>query len=61
MSELCRWLHEQLEKLPSIKYPFKLEILPENDDLKDPPGRKTPQNVKHYEKRWTQLKQKGKL
>jgi hypothetical protein len=30
MSELCRWLHEQLEQLPLIKFPFKLEILPEN-------------------------------
>ena len=30
MSELCQWLHEQLEQLPLIKYPFKLEILPEN-------------------------------
>ncbi|MCS7135622.1 MAG: hypothetical protein NZ931_00780 [Aigarchaeota archaeon] len=29
-SELCRWLHEQLEQLPLIKFPFKLEILPEN-------------------------------
>ncbi len=30
MSELCRWLHEQLEQLPLIKFPFKLESLPEN-------------------------------
>ena len=30
MSELCKWLHEQLEQLPIIKYPLKLEKLPEN-------------------------------
>lgn len=30
MSELCRWLHEQLEHLPLIKFPFKLSQLPEN-------------------------------
>ena len=30
MSELCKWLHEQLEKLPIIKFPFTLEELPEN-------------------------------
>jgi hypothetical protein len=30
MSELCKWLHEQLEQLPLIKFPFKLEQLPEN-------------------------------
>jgi len=30
MSELCKWLHEQLEQLPFIKFPFKLEQLPEN-------------------------------
>jgi len=31
MSELCKWLHEQLEQLPPpIKFPFKLEQLPEN-------------------------------
>ncbi|MEM3061665.1 MAG: hypothetical protein QW265_04570 [Candidatus Bathyarchaeia archaeon] len=36
MSEVCRWLHEQLEQLPMIKYTFKLEILPENGDLKIP-------------------------
>jgi hypothetical protein len=28
MSEKCKWLHEILEKLPLIKYPFKLELLP---------------------------------
>jgi hypothetical protein len=28
MSEKCKWLHETLEKLPLIKYPFKLELLP---------------------------------
>ena len=30
MSEKCRWLHEQLEQLPFIKYPFNLEELPED-------------------------------
>jgi len=30
MSERCKWLHEQLEQLPLIKFPFKLEQLPEN-------------------------------
>ena len=30
MSEHCKWLHEQLEKLPLIKYPFRLEELPKN-------------------------------
>lgn len=30
MSDLCKWLHEQLEQLPIIKFPFKLEQLPEN-------------------------------
>lgn len=30
MSKMCKWLHEQLEQLPIIKYPFKLEKLPEN-------------------------------
>jgi hypothetical protein len=29
-SELCKWLHEQLEELPLIKFPFDLEQLPEN-------------------------------
>ena len=29
-SELCKWLHEQLEELPLIKFPFKLEQLPKN-------------------------------
>ena len=28
MSKKCKWLHEALEKLPLIKYPFKLELLP---------------------------------
>jgi len=28
MSEKCKWLHETLEELPLIKYPFKLEFLP---------------------------------
>jgi hypothetical protein len=30
MSELCKWLHENIEQLPLIKWPFKLEQLPEN-------------------------------
>lgn len=30
MSDLCKWLHEQLEQLPIIKYPFTLEQMPEN-------------------------------
>ena len=30
MSELCKWLHEQLEQLPLVKFPFRLEQLPEN-------------------------------
>ncbi len=30
MSDLCKWLHEQLEQLPIIKFPFALAQLPEN-------------------------------
>lgn len=30
MSELCKWLHGQLEQLPLVKFPLKLEQLPEN-------------------------------
>jgi len=30
MSELCKWLHEQLQQLPLIKFPFNLEQLPDN-------------------------------
>ncbi|TKJ32110.1 hypothetical protein CEE39_06300 [bacterium (candidate division B38) B3_B38] len=30
MSDLCKWLHEQLESLPTISSPFSLENLPEN-------------------------------
>lgn len=30
MSELCKWLHQQLEQLPLIKYPFNTTNLPEN-------------------------------
>ncbi len=30
MSDLCRWLHERLEPLPLVKYPFKLNQLPDN-------------------------------
>ncbi|MGB2697923.1 MAG: hypothetical protein WBD28_08735 [Candidatus Zixiibacteriota bacterium] len=29
MSELCKWLNEGLEQLPLIKFPFKLEQLPQ--------------------------------
>ncbi len=28
MSKKCKWLHERLEKLPLIRYPFELELLP---------------------------------
>ena len=30
MSEICKWLHEQLEQLPLVKFPLKKEKLPEN-------------------------------
>jgi len=30
MSEQCRWLHEKLEQLPLVKFPFCLDELPEN-------------------------------
>ena len=30
MSEICRWLHKQLEQLELIQFPFRLEDLPEN-------------------------------
>jgi len=30
MSEKCRWLHEALETLPVIQYPFDVENLPQN-------------------------------
>lgn len=30
MSEICKWLHEQLEILPIFKYPFNLKALPNN-------------------------------
>ena len=30
MSERCKWLHEQLEQLPLIRYPFNPNDLPEN-------------------------------
>ncbi|MCM8829920.1 MAG: hypothetical protein NC824_02860 [Candidatus Omnitrophica bacterium] len=30
MSDLCKWLHEVLEQLPVIRFPFKVEQLPEN-------------------------------
>jgi len=30
MSEECRWLHEQLEQLPPVRFPFRAEQLPTN-------------------------------
>jgi hypothetical protein len=30
LSELCKWLHEQLERLPLITFPFEPNELPEN-------------------------------
>src|SRR5947209_5727649 len=30
MSDLCRWLHDQLGQLPCIRYPFDVKQLPEN-------------------------------
>jgi len=30
VSDLCKWLHENLELLPLIRFPFKLECLPRN-------------------------------
>ena len=30
MSEICKWLQEQLELLPIFKYPFDLKLLPNN-------------------------------
>lgn len=30
MSELCKWLHQQLEELPLYRYPFQLTQLPRN-------------------------------
>ena len=30
MSDMCRWLHIQLEQLPIVRFPFKVEQLPEN-------------------------------
>jgi hypothetical protein len=30
MSEVCKWLHEQLEALPVFSFPFDLERLPRN-------------------------------
>lgn len=29
MSELCKWLHEQLEQLPLVKFPFRVDIYEE--------------------------------
>jgi hypothetical protein len=31
MSGLCKWVHEQLERLPMIKFLFKVEHPPENE------------------------------
>lgn len=30
MSNVCQWLHDQLEELPAVRYPFDLTRLPEN-------------------------------
>jgi len=30
VSDLCKWLHEQLEQLPLVAFPFALESLPQN-------------------------------
>jgi hypothetical protein len=30
MSELCEWVHEQLDRLPLVKFPFNPENLPNN-------------------------------
>ncbi len=30
MVNLCRWLHDQLERLPAVEHPFDLNRLPEN-------------------------------
>jgi hypothetical protein len=30
LSETCKWLHKQLELLPTFKYPFDLKLLPNN-------------------------------
>jgi len=30
VSELCKWLHEQLEQLPLVEFPFALNRLPRN-------------------------------
>ncbi len=30
MSERCEWLHRQLESLPVVRYPFRLDQLPDN-------------------------------
>jgi len=30
MSELCKWLHEELKQLPFIKFPFEINQLPMN-------------------------------
>lgn len=30
MSDICKWLHDHLESLPRLQFPFELEELPEN-------------------------------
>lgn len=30
MSETCKWLHVKIEQLPTVRYPFNLQILPNN-------------------------------
>jgi len=30
VTQLCKWLHEELEQLPLVRYPFNLQQLPKN-------------------------------
>lgn len=30
MSDVCKWLHQSLEELPVLRFPFKMSKLPEN-------------------------------
>jgi hypothetical protein len=30
MSEKCSWLHNQLEPLPLVRFPFDIKMLPSN-------------------------------
>jgi len=31
MSEQCKWLHEQLEQLPLVRFPFALKSFPKKE------------------------------